>query len=134
MNAVETALLYMVRADSSSRLKRAMKKQHIYRTTAALKELVGSSLPDIHMPSSTIDTVYRKTAGPHVAWKWVSARGMLTLLVEVPLPNWDRIVVTAFVTYPGITKTPRQLYRNETNVAAAVPELVHQAVRQFERL
>lgn len=134
MNAVETALLYLVCADASSRLQRAIAKRNLYRTTSALKELIGASLPDIHMPSSTIDTVYRKTAGPHVAWKWVSARGMLTLLAEVKLPDWDRIVVTAFVTYPGITKTPRQLYRNEASTVASLPELVRQAVRQFERL
>jgi hypothetical protein len=87
------------------------------------------------MPSDTIDTIYRKTSGPHAAWKWVSAKGMLTLLVEVPRgPTWNRIVVSAFITYPGITKTPRQLYHNETDDVSALSELVHQAAREFKRL
>lgn len=135
MANVETALLQMVQATAVSNLKRAMDKQQSFRAAQALKEVVEASLPNLHMPSNTIDTVYRKTGGPHAAWKWVSAKGMLTLLVEVPRgPSWNRIVVSAFVTYPGITKTPRKVYHSETDDVSALSELVHQAAREFERL
>lgn len=108
------------------------KKKH-YEATRALKEMVGASLPNRHMPSRDIDTVYRKTGGPHVAWKWVTAKGMLNLLVEIPREyEWSRIVFTAFVDYPGITKKPRLIYRNETSDLGAIPYLVEQVVREFD--
>lgn len=135
INSVTAAILHEVLADATSQLQRAMGKKHTFKASQALKKVVEAALPDRHMPSSKIDTVYRRTGGPHVAFKWVSAKGMLTLLAEIPrTESWDRITVTAFITYPGITRRPTMLYRNETKNVEALPSLISQAVRQFEGL
>ncbi len=130
---VQDSILRMVQADAQSQLQRAMEKQRHYDATRALKAMVEASLPDRHMPGSNIDTVYRKTSGPHVAWKWVTARGVLVLLAEIPRESyWTRIVLTAFVDYPGLSRPKRMIYRDETEDIRNLPSLVAQAVRQFD--
>lgn len=127
------SILNLVVADAKSRLSRSMKRQDHYEAMSALRELVGAYIPDRHMPTSQIDTVYRRTPGPHVAWKWVSRNGTLILLAEVPHdPVWDKVVVSAQVLYPGLSRRPRKIYHEETSDLDAVPTLVAQAVRQFE--
>ena len=127
---LELQIASAVVADAGYQLENAMARRNHVRIEEAIKQIVEASLPERRlMPEFRNDTVYRGTGGPHVAWKWVSATGMLTLLVRAPLNDWGRLVVSTFITYPGLSKRPKLLFSDQTDNPADLPLLVQMAVK-----
>lgn len=122
---IEHQILDEVRGTAESDLRRAAGRRDWAKAQRAIRVLVESSMPRPRMPSVRVDTIYRGHGAPHVAWKWVTNAGMATLLVE--LVDWGQLVVSTFVTYPGLSRRPRLVYRD---VAAPeqIPMVVERAV------
>lgn len=129
--SVAASIIRPVLADANRKLQFALSKRNFDKTETALRLIVAASLPAKRtMPEFENRTIYRGTGGPHVAYKWVSARGMTVLLVEAPLgEEWGTLVVSAFETYPGANFPKRLLYRDVTDNTENLPLLVQQAVR-----
>ena len=125
---IEEQILREVQAGAESRLRRAAERKNRFEAVVAIRELVESSMPRPRMPNVRTNTVYRGHGNPHVAWKWVAARGMATLLVE--LVDWDRLMVSTFVTFPGITKGPQMVYRDQA-APEQIPTVVERAVHDL---
>ena len=124
-------ILKEVQADATNRLGKALNKHDTLRAERAICAIVEAALPNRRfMPETRVDTIYRGHGGPHVAWKWVAATGMLTLLVHASSARWGSLEVSAFLTYPGLSKKQKLLYRNETTNPAQLPLIVQQALRQ----
>ncbi len=130
MNRIEAAIVEEVVADSKSRLSRALTRRDYISAENAMRTIVEAALP---VPRVNIERVvdgqYRKTPGPHVAWKWVTATGTTVLLTHAPVQEWGKIEVSSFITYPGLSKRTSLLYHDGTWDAAVVPMLVKRAVK-----
>jgi hypothetical protein len=133
MTELRDHIASLVLADASDKLVRALDRHDFYKAERAIEVVVRAALPDrITMPERVIDTIYRGTPGPHIAWKWISATGVKVLLVHASIHDWGTIEVSAFLTYPGLSKREQLLYRDTTKDIATLPLLVQQAVKQME--
>jgi|GEM_PF-3827819 len=121
----------LVKADAERRLAGALKTRRGERIASALQEIVEASLPDPGMPKSRIRRAHPAAAGnPHRVWRWVTRDGLAHLVAQT-LPDWKTIVVSAHVTFPGISGRSELLYRDTTDLPEQVGLLVRAAVRQL---
>jgi hypothetical protein len=108
---------------------RALKRQDRDDFCRALRRYVEATIPNPRMPRQRIDTVWRRTGTPHVAWRWVSARGHVTLVVEAPA--FRSLVVSVYSARPGVDARPHLLFRNETQELESLRSMLEQATRQL---
>jgi len=113
---VKDEILRLVQADASERLVYSMGKKSYERARRAIREIVEAKLPDPRMPARRIDTPVLGVGGPHVAWRWVTPRGSVTVVAEVLIGRtWDKVALSALESLPGIKTRPTMIYRDETD-------------------
>ena len=133
--SIEASILQSVEAEAKDKLNRAMQRRDLVAAKSALQEIVEAKLQDPKMPRQRITRNYPGIGGASVAWRWVTATGNVTLVANVPAgKSWDSIVLSAFVTYPGVRTRPRLVFRNSIQDPGAFSSIVEQAIHQIVNL
>ena len=122
-------LTYIV-GDMTESLVGAIRDRDRTAAEEALRHIVGARLP-VRELAQLSGQRFRDVGFTHTAWRWVEAKG--TVVLVVGLPSWEKILVELKVIYPGMTKTPRLIFRLETEDPHLLPLVLEQAMRQWRR-
>ena len=109
-------------------LARAMKRRDRTMAQRGIRAVVEMILPRRnHLRDKTI---HSQNGNPSMTWYWPTNAGKANLVVEVVGSAWEATRVSLFVSYPGIQRRSRMVYRNIAT-AETTGSVVEHALRQL---